>query len=128
MPQTEGRIEESRESLIPNLIPAEFAEIGKKRIEAIMEIHKELLDQFAEFNQAWFTRAKSEASLASEFVTKLTAARSVPETTSACQECMGKRMEMLADDSRRYFADSQKFLQLGTRFLMNGSAGGTSQA
>jgi hypothetical protein len=128
MAQMEGRSDELREALIPNLIPAEFAEIGKKRIEAMMEVQKELLDQFAEFNKIWFARAKSEASLASEFVAKLTAARSVPETTSACQECVGKRMEMLVDDGRQFFADSQKLLQLSTRFLMNGSAVDTSRA
>ena len=128
MAQTEERTEESRESLIPSLIPAEFAEIGKKRVDALMEIQKELLDRLEEFNQAWFTRAKSETSLASEFVTKLTSARSVPETASACQECMGKQIEMLADDGRRLFAESQKFLQLGTRFLTNGSAGNASRA
>jgi len=128
MAQTEERTEESRESLIPNLIPAEFAEIAKKRIEAMVEIQKEFLDRFEEFNQAWFTRAKSETSLASEFVAKLTSARSVPETASACQECVGKRMEMLADDGRQFFADSQKFLQLSTRLLMNGSAGDASRA
>ncbi len=41
---------------------------------------------------------------------------------------MGKRMEMLAEDSRQLFADSQKFFHLGTRFLMNGSADDASQA
>jgi hypothetical protein len=127
MTHRERRTEESRESLIPNLIPAEFAEIGKKRVEAVMEIQKELLDRLEEFNQAWFTRAKSETSLASELVAKLASARSVPETASACQECIGKRLEMLADDGRRFFADSQKFLQFGARFLMNGSVGDAPQ-
>lgn len=128
MAHIEGRTEESRDSPILNFIPAEFAEIGKKRIEAMMEFQKELLDTFEQLNHAWYTRAKSEASLTSEFVTKLTAARSVPEAATACQECMGKRMEMLAEDSRLFFADSQKFLHLGTRFLMNGPAGDVAQA
>ena len=126
MAQMAGSTADSRDSPILNLIPAEFAEIGKKRVEAMMEIQKELLDTFEEINHAWFTRVKSEASFASEFVTKLTAARSVPETATACQECMGKRMEMFAEDSRRLFADSQKFIHLGTRFLVNGSAGDAS--
>ena len=105
-----------------NLVPAELAEIGKKRIEAMMEMQKELLDAFQAINRAWFERAKSEASLNTELVNKLSTARSMPETANACQESMGKRMEMLADDSRRLFADSQKFLNLGTRFLTNGAA------
>jgi uncharacterized protein with PIN domain len=121
------RTKESGELPILNLIPVEFAEIGQKRVEAMMNLQQELFGRFAEFTQAWFARAKSEADLASEFVTKLTAARSVPETATACQECMDKRMEMLAEDSRRLFNDSQKFLHMGTRLLMNGSAGNGSQ-
>ena len=122
MSQMNGRNEDTRETPAMNLFPAGFAEIGKKRIEAIMEIQKELLDTFEAINQAWFERAKSEASLASELVTKLSAARSMPETADACQECMGKRMELLADDSRRIFADSQKFIHIGTRMLTDGVA------
>jgi uncharacterized protein with PIN domain len=121
------RTEELAAMPIPNLVPAEFAEIGKQRVETMMKLQQELFDRFAEFTQAWFTRAKSEANLASEFVTKLTAARSVPETATACQECMDKRMEMLAEDGRRLFDDSQKFLHLGTQILMNGSAINTSK-
>ena len=105
-----------------NIVPAEIAEIGKKRIEAMMEMQKEFLNTFEAINQAWFARAKSEASLASDLVNKLSAARTVPETANAYQQCMGKRMELLADDSRRLFADSQKFLNLGTRFLTNGTS------
>lgn len=127
MAQETERTKESAAMPIPNLIPAEFAEIGQKRVEAMMKLQQELFGRFAEFTQAWFTRAKSEADLASEFVTKLTAARSVPETATACQECMDKRMEMLAEDSRRLFDDGQKFLHMGTRLLMNGSGGNGSQ-
>jgi len=123
-----GRTEESRNSSVQSLVPAEFAEIGKKRVETMMKIQKELFDRFEEFNRAWFTRAKSEASLVSEFVAKLTAARSAPETATACQECMDKRMELLAEDGRRLFDDSQKFIHLGTQFLMNGSGGDASKA
>ena len=127
MSHIEGHAKKLSESSMQNFIPAEFAEIGKKRIETMMKIQKELFDRFEEFSQAWFTRAKSEASLVSEFVTKLTAARSAPETATACQECMDKRMEMLAEDGRRLFDDSQKFFHLGTRFLMNGSGSDTSK-
>ena len=128
MAQIKGRSEELKETPIQNLVPVEFAEIGKKRIETMMKIQKELFERFEELNRAWFTRAKSEASLVADFVTKLTAARSAPETATACQECMDKRMELLAEDSRRLFDDSQKFLQMGTQLLMNGSAADASKA
>lgn len=120
--QSSGGSEENSELLMMNFVPAELAEIGKKRIEAIMEIQKEFLSTFEAINQAWFDRAKSVANLTTELVTKLSSARSMPETATAYQDCMGKRMEMLADDSRRMFADSQKFLHLGTRILATGAS------
>jgi hypothetical protein len=54
-----------------------------------------------------------------------------------CQEWVGRRMEMFADDSRRFladsqkymedsrrfFADSQKFMAASARFLSNGFVG-----
>jgi hypothetical protein len=116
-----GRTEEIGELSIMNFVPAELAEFGKKRIEAIVEIQRELLETFEAINQAWFERARSEASLTSELMSKLSTARTVPETASACRECLGKQMDLLADDSRRFFADSQKFFHLGARFL-NGTA------
>ena len=112
-----GRVDESRELPVMNFVPAELAELGKKRIEAIVEIQKELLETFESINQAWFDRARSEASLTSELVSKISGARTVPETADAYRECLGKRMDLLADDSRRFFADSQKFFHLGARFL-----------
>jgi len=118
-----GSNQESRDAPpFMNFVPTEIAEIGKKRLEVMVEMQKELLATIEEINQAWFSRAKSEATIASELVSKLTSARSVPETTTAYQECMGKHLDMFAEDSRRLLADSQKFFQLGTRFFMNGSA------
>jgi hypothetical protein len=117
-----GRSEDVRQTFpIMNFVPAELAEFGKRRIEALVEIQKELLETFEAMNQAWFERAKTEANLTSELMSKLSSARSVPETADACRECLGKHMEMIADDSRRFFADSQKFLHLGARLLTNGA-------
>ena len=128
------RTEAPRESPVSNepqvlpVIPAEFVELGKKRVEAMMEIQKEFFDTLQEINLAWFERARSAASLNSELVAKLSAARTVPETAEACQECMGKRMEQFVEDSRQLMADSQKIVNLGAKFLANGSASNDSAA
>jgi hypothetical protein len=120
--QTQKHFEESNGAPMANILPAEFVEIGKKRVEAMMEIQQELFEVFQEINQAWFDRARSAATINSELIAKLTAARTVPETADAYQQCMGKRIEMLVEDGRRLFADSQKIVNLGTKFLANGSA------
>lgn len=127
MAQINGRTEDTWELPVPSFVPSELAEIGKKRIAAIVEMQRAFLDTFEAMNQAWFERAKSEATLASELVTKLSEVRSVPETASVYQECLAKRMDLLADDSRRLLSDSQRFINLGARLLTNGT-GDTHQA
>ena len=120
--------QEPKESPITNIIPTEIVEMGKQRVEAIMEIQKELFDVFQEINQAWFDRVRSAATINSELISKLTAARTVPETADAYQQCMGKRMELMVEDGRRLFADGQKIVNLSTKFLTNGSGHNGSAA
>lgn len=121
MSPTNGRSDQAQQAKISGMIPSEFAEFSKQRLEALAEIQKEFLETLESFNQVFFERAKTEANLTSEMVAKLSSARSVPETADACRELLGKRMEILADDSRRFFAEGQKFMELGARFLTNGS-------
>jgi len=49
-----------------NLIPTEFVETGKKRVEEFVNTQTELLEKLQEMNGQWFNRAQSEANLASE--------------------------------------------------------------
>jgi hypothetical protein len=76
-----------------NLIPSEFAAMGKKRLEELVTMQTELLENLQQLNQSRFDRIKSEAILASEYATKLTAVHSVPETASIFQEWANRRME-----------------------------------
>jgi hypothetical protein len=124
-------------SATPNFLTTELTEMASKRVEAMIEMHKQLCDAVGEMNRDWFARTQSEANLASELATRLTTARSVPDTAIMCQEWVGRRMEMFADDSRRFladsqkymedsrrfFADSQKFMAASARFLSNGFVG-----
>jgi hypothetical protein len=90
---------------VPNFVPAMVA------------MQKELFDMFTGMNRTWLSRMESEAKLASDLVEKLTAARSVPDAVSACQECATRQFEMFTEDGRRLLADSQKFIETGTRFF-----------
>ena len=97
------------------LIPQQYGGSGLGLTEAtvIME----------EINRAWLTRAQSEVTLASELVGKLATSRSIPDAATACQECMSRQMEMLAEDSRRMLADGEKLMRAGARLFANGSPG-----
>ncbi len=108
------------------LNPTALAEGGKKRVEDIMKTQTEFLHALQEVNQGWSTRAKSEADLASAFVAKLAAARSIPDAITASQEWVSRRMELLAEDGRHVMADSQKLAEFATRFVAGGRNGGSS--
>ena len=95
--------------------------MGKKQMETAVEMQREFLDTMEQINRAWLARAQSEVTLASEFVGKLAAARSIPDAATVYQECMSRQMEILAEDSRRMAADGEKLMRIGTRMFANGS-------
>ena len=102
---------------LPGLIPAQFAEMGKKRIEEFVNAQTELLNKLQETNSQWFDRVKTEADLTSEFAAKLTAARSIPEIATVYQEWTSRHMEMAAEDAKRIFSDGQKFAETSAHLL-----------
>ena len=86
MAQKESHAERTERSSLPNLMPTEFAEMEKKRVEDFVNAQTELVEKLQEMNRQWFHRAQSEANLASELASKLTAARSIPDAMAAYQE------------------------------------------
>jgi hypothetical protein len=121
MSQKEPHAERTEKFSLSNQMPIEFAEMGKKRIEEFVNMQAQLLDEIQDTNRQWFDRVQLEAKLAAEFASKLTAARSIPETMAACQEWTSRRFEMMAEDGKHLLADTQKFMEVGTRLLSNGS-------
>ena len=92
---------------------------GKKRLEKLAEIQKQQLGIVQEINRHWIDRMQSEAKLASEFATKLTSARSMPEVAMAYQEWTSRHLDMATEDAKRIVADSQKLVETGARLLSN---------
>jgi len=106
-----------KEQRLPNA--ADLADMGKKQVEAMVNVQKEFTQATEELNREWIDRLKAEAELATEFANKITAAKSIPETVAICQEWMTRRMEMFA-------SDMQKFMTLTTRLVPRGWSGGSS--
>lgn len=119
MAQNEPR-SEGAEKVPLNVMPAEFAEMGKKRIEDLVHAQTELFEKFQESSKQWLARLQSEANLASDLASRLTAARSIPDAMTACQEWSSRHVEMMAEDGKHLFADAQKFMETGSRFLSDG--------
>jgi len=109
---------------MPNINPAQFAEMGQKQVEALVDMQRELIGIIEEVNREWASRAQDEAKLATEFAGKLSTARSVPDAAAIWQDWLARRMEIFAEDSRRIAADSQKFMTATARALSNGWTGG----
>lgn len=111
---------------VPGLEPAQFAEIGQKQAEAITGMQQEFVKAFEDMSQEWAARMKAETDLASEFAGKLSEARSAPDTARIFQEWLSRRMELFAEDSRRFVADSQKFMAAATRMMSGGGREGNT--
>ena len=75
------------------------------------------LDKLKETNRLWLDRMQAEANLASEFASKLAAARSLPEAMVTCQDCGKRRVEMMAEDTKHLLDDTQTFIQIGAQLL-----------
>lgn len=94
--------------------------MGKKRFEELAKIQSDLLEEVREANQNWLDRMQSEATLASEFSSKLTASHSIADAAAACQEWAKRRMELFTEDGQRLMTNSQKFMEKAAQFLSNG--------
>lgn len=107
-------------SSLLNLMPGELATMGKRRIDEFLNVQSELFDKLQETNRQWLDRAQSEANLASEFASKLSAARSIPDAMIVCQEWTARRFELMAEDGKHLVADAQKLVNAGARLMSNG--------
>jgi hypothetical protein len=102
--------------------PTSLAETGKERAEQAFKLQAEFSKYLQEANKTWLARLQSEASLTSQLVSELAAARSIPETTTAWQHWTKGRIELFAEDSRQLLADAEKLMEAGGRMLGNGWA------
>ena len=124
MTQNDTHAESSTQSKTLDVFPAALAETGKQRAEDMINFQTELFQYLQEANQKWFARMQSEAAMASEFATKLAAARSIPETATIYQEWANRRIELLSQDGTCLFTDTKKMMEAGARMLGNGWSGG----
>jgi hypothetical protein len=99
---------------------AQFLQFGKERSDAMLKVHKEVLDAYQEASQAWVSRVKSEVEFWSELANKLATSRSVPEGMETYRDGISHRMQMAAEDGQRMFEDGQKMIAAVTKSLSGG--------
>jgi predicted phage tail protein len=120
MTQQESQKARSGNTLPLNQIPLDLAEMTRKRIEAFANAQTELWERFQETNKHWLDRMQEEAKLASEFASKVSSARSIPDAMTACQDWGSHRLKMMTDDAMHALDDTQKILQAGAHLIGNG--------
>jgi hypothetical protein len=113
-PQTK-RLTKSKTELLP---PARASANGA---EDMLNFQSQFFGYLQDVNQGWFALMQAEATVASEFASKLTAARSIADYASAYQQWLSRHMQLLAQDGQRLFADTQKLMTTGARAFTNGS-------
>jgi hypothetical protein len=99
----------------------DFLQIGAKRFESLMEVHRKLLTTFERVQRDRLARAMEETKLASEFAAKVTSARSIPDIMAIYQQWISKCEEMIAEDGRKFLDDSQKVANAALSLLSNGN-------
>jgi hypothetical protein len=108
--------ERRTESAQPAEAAAEVAAEGRRRLEDFTEARTEIWDCLQDANRVLMERMQQEAALTAELASKLTASRSLSETTTVLQDWTSKHIEMTTEDTRRLFSDAQQMFSAGARF------------
>jgi hypothetical protein len=87
--------------------PPVIAAMAKTHFEELAEVQSNLLGEIRDATQNWLDRMQSEATLASEFTSKLAASHSIADTTTACQDWAKRRMALFTEDGQRLMTNSQ---------------------
>lgn len=99
-----------------------MAAVGEQA-ERVSQFQSELFTKIQEINQHWLERAQSEVALATEFASKMTSARSLPDATTVCQEWAGQRMKLAAEDANYALTAGRTLIETGTRLLQSNGKG-----
>jgi hypothetical protein len=118
--QKESQGPRSEKLSLSSQAPADFAAAAKQHFEEFTSAQTELWDIFQETNRQWLDRMQAEANLASEFASKLTGAKSIPDAMTACQEWGNRHFEMMAEDAKHAMDATEKFMRAGAHIVANG--------
>jgi Phasin protein len=87
--------------------------------DAAMAVQKAFMESCDHASRTWLDRMQSEVSLWSDLANKLSTTQSVPEAVEAYSKCVSQRMQMAADDARKFVDESQQMMQKITHSLGN---------
>jgi hypothetical protein len=93
------------------LAPTNLCKLGQEHTDAMLTLQRDLLDVYEQASGAWLARVKSEADLWAGLAAKLTSTGSLPEALGVYQESIARRMQMAAEDGRKFAEEAQKIIK-----------------
>ena len=105
---------------LPNVIGNDVAALARRQADAMADMQREFCEQIERTNRDLIARMDLERSLASDLLGRLSSAHALPDIATAYQTWLTRRMELLAEDSKRLLAASQEFMKLTTQFWSSG--------
>jgi hypothetical protein len=94
-------------------------DITRQNIETFGALQKQLLDA----NHEWLAFLNEEAELASNLSKKMTTAKSIPDATAAYQELISQQMELMTQQAKIIFENTQEFTKTCMHVASGGEAG-----
>jgi hypothetical protein len=101
---------------------------GVVQVERLSRFQAELLEKIQEVNRHWLQRVQSEATLAAEFATKITSARSFPDAATVYQEWASRQLKLAVEDASYAISTGQALMDMGSRLLQGEDKGKGSVA
>jgi hypothetical protein len=96
---------------------------GAAQAEHLSRFQAELFEKIQEVNRHWLERVQSEATLAAEFATKMTSARSFPDAATVYLEWANRQLKFATEDASYAISTGQALMNMGSRLLQGEGKG-----
>ena len=104
-------------------VPEHLLDITRQNIETLAAIQKQLLDVLNKANHETAAFLNEEVELTSNLSKKVTAAGSIPDATAAYQEWISRQMELITQQAKIIFENTQEFTKTCMHVASGGEAG-----
>jgi Phasin protein len=102
-----------------------FKAMFTKDAESVSATQKLWMETAERTNRDWVALFGAEAKLSSDFVSKVAAAKAIPDVAAAYQEWISGQMALVSKKWQTAFEDSQKLVNACARVAGNGGVRGS---
>jgi hypothetical protein len=88
-----------------------LAKVNRRAVDFLFDVQRMMLDELLFISNEMLDRAKTEAHLFTEFVSKLAEAHSVNNIRTLWEECGQHQIDFIRRDSERLFKHGQRIIE-----------------